>query len=749
MDKGGGAETADHGALKRIEQLKIDNAVLQQQSGFGFTGWLNKLGGSLFKSDNKRWLWLHLGYLHYYEDDTCQKELGALNLQDAKVFSEEGGKLIELSGPSLNPSKKGKTVYHFEGTSDRIISKWVQKLKEGIRFHEKSQTERKETARDHSNSMLKMDIPFTACLIDHREDEGHIEYRGQVGFHGSTWYMQKRYTSFERFHQELVNFYGDGEIPPLTGKLAAWKWNSEPSILRRRGKLNMWLAAIIESSKYWKVSRTEIGCKLLKVQLHCGKTVEVNEFLYDFLGFAANEESKGFKSVDVDDEASIRACMAGLRYTRKELTADQGGSHSPPSRKVSREPGFDEALGGLATLASPPMLRKGNSFSSPLAADLADACGEASADTDEADGACSVVLRHRTSGKVVVAAGGRLELTSEASGDGFAFDSGMRLRHTETNTFVTAALALSPTPDATARFIYDGINANILEAGSGRCLAPEGGVANPAEGGGLALVGAPDSADRRRTQFDCEAAEEYAKGWLGMMKKYTNLPGGLSTQVPTRGREEEEDECDDDSAVWSDEEVRSASTDMGASRHGSECDTDASGLRRGEESVNLLHDRVLELEQAALKKTMSEDARVRELEAALQEVNKKLEEAQKSKAASFSPQTAKAPPPPPVPIKGAAPPPPPAPGGKAPPPPPPSGGKGAPPPPPPPGGGKGPPPPPPMGGKGPPPPPPPPGKGPPPPPGAPGFGVKKAPQVYRPIRETPLHLSCSSGHLER
>ena len=654
---------------KNVDQLKIENAVLQQQSGYGFKGWLTKMGGGLFKSDYRRWFWVYHGVLRYYEDDSCQKEVGSLDLRDAGITHMKGTLTFQLVGENLNQQKKGKTCYVFECPTDKLLKGWLAALHDGVKYHKEPERERTRSTKEPA-----LDIPFTACLVEHFLEDDHVEYRGVVEFHGASWSFQKRYTSFERFHQDLLNFYGEDEIPPLTGKLAVWKWNKTEAIVRRCGKLNMWLAAIIESSKFWKVSRSHAGCKMLKLKLRDGQEVEVNEFLYDFLGFGQNEKSAGFATQDVDDEASLKACMVGLRYARKELMHESDS----PSRTRSQAP-----------------------QSSPLQ----------EVPAASVRGSKGFLIRHRLSGKTITA-DGELVLKSSAA-DAFILDA-MHLRHETSGQYVDHNLKLCPSVPK-CKFMYDGLHNTLCEVMSGNCMAPASQASNPQEGSPVALyeIDVDGSDDTTRFKFDFEPIETFQKGWFGMMKKYTDLPNELRVSSQSSDEEYDDDETSgDDGAAPQDAEETS--------------------------KFQELQERVVELEEAATQKNMSEETRVKELENALQAMKQQLEDAKRAKDAVVAA----------IPIKAASPPgmrgPPPPPALKAPGAPPPPPGKGAPPPPPPPPGGAPPPPgaPLPPGGG----PPPPPGKGPPPPPpggkglpfppgGMPGApGAPKKPQVMRPIR---------------
>ncbi|KAJ9457910.1 Formin-like protein 6 [Diplonema papillatum] len=559
-------------------------------------------------------------------------------------------------------------------------------------------------------------LPFVVSLVEHIVVGDHVEFKGLVEWHGLSWGFQKRYTAFERFCADLINFYGEAEVPPLTGKLAPWKWNRAEAMTRRRNKLNTWLAAVIETSILWSASHS--GCKVLKVVLApdaaggrpSEEDIEVNEFLYDFFEFSRHEEAKGFRSSNVDDQASLLACLEGLRFNRKEPA-------SSPERAYGNHQQRD------------PFAAKSGLYLTQTVSKAAPSI----------KGRTGFVIRHKVSGRMATALGSVLILSSD-SGDAFVFE-GTRLRHEPSGKYVSAKLDLSGDGDQDVvlsvdpgdeKFVFDGFQKQIYDVKSDKCLLPSERSTNPQEGCHLILSVLPTDVNPAAAQWEIVDLSSIGTQWAEMHAgpPQTMLGGGRRAESASASSlSDEENEEDEQFEAWS---------------------KTAKQKRRPDASA--------------------EQDRVRQLEAELGELREQLEEAKKESAKQPAPPPrpkvpAKQPvkiaaPPPPKPSPGAPqPPPPPAPGGGAPktllpppppppatpgaappppppvpgaaavpaPPPPPGGAPRAPPPPPggmpPPPGGMPPPPPPPGGGI----PPPPGGKGPPPPPGLKGKGPPPPP----------------------
>ena len=647
-------------------------------------GWLKKSSRGVFKADQKRWFRISGRIIQYYEDSRCEKELGRLDLYGAEVKLVAACKM-ELDGPGLAQEKKGsRGKYQLECETQADAQTWVAAVKQAIQFSKRQASAPPDVK--HSDPSH----PFTVLLQAHKIVEGHVEYTGSVKFHGLRWQFSKRYTDFERLHGTLTKLYPS--VPPLTGKLAPWKWNNEEVLQRRKGKINRWISNVLAVCKTWP--KTD-GKALRLILQKDGLELEINEYIYDFLDFDQNKGT-GFTIRDVNQAASLMGCMdvmASLRAGRRQQQQQPGvsvGSPGVSSTEHHSEPSTPNKWKNLSSVVM---------TASPIS-------GSPSGVVEVEDG---FVICHANGRGISLRGETSLALTT-TRGDIFTFQQGNLIHHS-TDSFVGAnggTLVLSSAP-VRERFVFDG-HANVLREVTTFQLV---GVKSSQEGSVLRLF---EEGDPIYTPLSLNYSKKRNEsGKASVSDLHFDPSDPIQREEESEAEEEEEDEEDSsDSDSTYNDESRSPSSQRSA---------------REKEKL---------LEQRAAQIARLEDE-VKELRAQAS-APRSIPTKQPAAKAPAPPAPGGAPKPPPPPAAPGAPPPPPAPGAPPPPPapggaprPPPPPGGGAPPPPPPPGappppGGGGPPPPPPPGGI--PPPPPPFGKGgPPPPPGIGGPPKKKGPKM--------------------
>eukprot|EP00755_Sulcionema_specki_P013380 Sspe_Gene.8803::Locus_2972_Transcript_1_1_Confidence_1.000_Length_3610::g.8803::m.8803/K05745/DIAPH3, DRF3; diaphanous 3 len=720
------------------DQLRKAAGVVEPSNSTGHCGWMKKINQGLFKDDRRRWFWLDRNMLRYYENDSRQKEIGCLNLTRAVVQLVEQTK-FRIKGPFLNIEKK-KELLTFECDTPEEAQAWINALHKSI--------SERETAKE-----IMEDSLFTVRLEEFFFAKDHMEYKGVVRWHGRSWSISKRYTDFALLYSSLTKFYGVHTIPPITGKLHGIYKHKDPEVIKRRmGKLNDWLALLLEQNLDWRPLDGGMRSKRVKMVVEGGK-VELNEFLYDFLGF----QKEGVMAENVDDCASLDSCIFQLRCNRRL-----------PSQPAER----DAAMGVTGFFSNDGKGKHGGMMAS-LRRQHSTSPSISLNNLPSLHASEPFVIRHSVSGGAVAALGTTLIFT-HGSADTFTF-RGQKLVHEPTGHYVSISpieegefgLILSP-DDGSERFVYDGHERLLLEIGMDYVAHPQGGLLNPADG--VPMVLSSDRQDPERLQFELEYKTRERQGWF--RKEYSDLP--LFRHSPSADSQSSDSESDDEGQVVPvDQEVSetmqaSLLADVASAIQESILESPPSRSPAPDLEQQQLEARAAQLEKQVAQMTGNQE-RVKELEASMEalraELAKAKEEAAAARAAKSSPPPPAAPAPPPPPPGAPAPPPPPGKGPPAPPPPsaprpppppPPSGaprpppppGGGPPPPPPPPGSGVPPPPPPPGGGKVPPPPPgkgppPPPGKGPPPPPGKgpppPPPGGKLAPPAPKGPKLKQLH----------
>eukprot|EP01063_Lacrimia_lanifica_P030490 TRINITY_DN4849_c5_g1_i1.p1 TRINITY_DN4849_c5_g1~~TRINITY_DN4849_c5_g1_i1.p1 ORF type:complete len:1343 (+),score=450.10 TRINITY_DN4849_c5_g1_i1:75-4103(+) len=769
----GGADELEQ-RRKRCGQLKAENAVMLQATGVGHTGYLTKQGKDWLSKDYRRWFWLCDGLMKYYEDDACQKELGCLDVRNATVT--RGGEVrfvIEGDNIQQDSEKKGRNKYIFDADSPAERDDWLRQIADHQRPTEMPASPHRQAswsvARAGGRAVLvDNSIKFAAVLSHHMTIDSHVEFVGVVEFYGMQWSVSKRYTQFETFYHTLLHTYGTDQIQKLTGKLASWKTKSDDMMDRRRKKLNNWLAKIMHESPTFKIPVEEGSSaadpsrgKVYVVTLPSGEEVEVNQYLYEFLGFALHEERLGFTYLPADEDLAFAHVQADLNNRRGR----RAGAASDPPQPVPKKRGVStawdtEADPQAATTTTAALVsfkisqRSTDRAAVVVPGNLLMLVAGGTGDNFRWEGKH---LLHESSGKYVVEDhAGRLTLAPRAPGKGFRL---VHIALTGALEEVFSARVVGSLPRDTS--IQEEFEAYQLVLTDEKCTMPSKGLPCALEfkgegypGVGQQRIGVPAPApavkDADTSKASLASPTSPLKSlrmmsFLGRNKK-KKKDGDAATDVvdtedddPRDASPEGTDLGDSEEDVWVEDDEEEEDDDDEADEDDGALGATACALLNSQEETRKLQQRILELEEKESKQKMVEETRVAELEEALTALKERISEQKmiKQEMATLAsppspgavprpppPPGGKAPPPPAPPAPGRPPAPPAPPGGKGPPPPPPAP-RGAPAPPPPPGGAPPPPPPPggkgapppPPGGKGPPPPPPPGGKRPPPPPG--------------------------------